>query len=87
MKVKFLKKGIYRGTQYPKDSIVEMANMDMKAFIDCKVVELYRREKKVKAIEEMGYKELRVLCKEKGLPAVGSKEELALSLKGLTINK
>jgi len=81
MKVKFLKKGVYRGSQYPKDSIVEMSNLDVKAFLDCKVVEMYKKEKKVKPIEEMSYKELRVLCKGKGLPAVGSKEELILSLK------
>jgi hypothetical protein len=81
MKVKFLKTGAYRGTKYPKDSIVEMSQLDVKAFLDCKVVERYKKEKKVKPIEEMGYKELRVLCKEKGLPAVGSKEELMLSLK------
>lgn len=81
MKVKFLKSGVYRGNQYPKDSIVEMSSLDVKAFLDCKVVEIYKKEKKVKPIEEMGYKELRILCKEKGLPAVGSKEELILSLR------
>lgn len=80
MKVEFLKNGIYRGIPYKKGNIINMSEIDVKAFIDCKMVELYKPPAKNKDINSMSYKDLQKYCKKKGLPAVGSKAELLKAL-------
>lgn len=39
MYVKFLKERFYRGKKYKKDDVVNMSEIDCKAYFDCKVVE------------------------------------------------
>lgn len=81
MKVKFLKGNhFYRGNQYKKDDVIEISEIDVKAFLECKVVEIYIEKKEKKDINEMTYKELQKKCKEKNLQAVGKKNDLIASL-------
>jgi CxxC motif-containing protein len=81
VKVKFLKGNhFYRGNQYKKDDVIEISEIDVKAFLECKVVEIYIEKKKKKDINEMTYRELQKECKEKNLQAVGKKNDLIASL-------
>lgn len=82
MKVEFLKKGFYRGKLYEKGSIAEISRLDVKAFMDCKVVKMYIpvRQNPLKPLEELSYRELQKKCKAKKIPAVGTKEDLIISL-------
>lgn len=81
----FLKDGIYRGIKYKKDETIKMSQLDLKSYIDCKVVKIAIpvKEKHQNSIkfENMAYRDLQKLCKEKGIIAVGKKEELIKLLK------
>jgi hypothetical protein len=87
LKVIFLKNGYYRGVYYKKDSTIDISELDIKAYIDCKVVKRICPVKKninhVKSIqfENMSYKDLQKICKAKNLMAVGKKAELINLLK------
>lgn len=80
MKVQFLKNGCYRGIYYQKDSTIDMSELDVKSYIDCRVVKIAIpvKEKHQNSIkfENMAYRDLQKLCKEKGIIAVGKKEDL-----------
>lgn len=85
MKVIFLKDGYYRNVHYEKGSIVEMSEIDSKAYIECKIVEIEiqtkRKKGNLKNVEDMSYRELQKHCRINNLIAVGTKEKLASSLK------
>lgn len=85
MKVRFLKSGYYRNKKYEKDTIINMSELDVKAYLECKVVKQEipnKKKNKVIDYNKMSYKEIQQICKKKGLQAVGKKEELIESLKG-----
>lgn len=93
MKVKFLKNGCYRGIYYQKDSTIDMSELDVKSYIDCRVVKIAipvneKHQNSIK-FENMSYRDLQKLCKEKGIIALGKKEELIKLLKeqGLKVEK
>lgn len=76
MKIKFIKDiGSYRA-----GDIADLEHLQAKAYIECRKAKLFIGETIENNFENMSYKELRKLCKSKGLPAVGSKESLILSL-------
>lgn len=84
MKVLFLKDGIYRGKNYKKNSVIEMSEIDVKAYLECRVVKFYIpvKKKSIKDFSKMSYRDLQDLCKSKNIPAIGSKEKLISSLNG-----
>jgi hypothetical protein len=98
MRVKFLKRGYYKGKIYKKDDICDMTNKDTSIYEEFKAVKKYFGTKKPSEnvdekakqneneIDSLNYKELQNLCKEKNLPYTGKKEELIESLKNVEVN-
>jgi len=76
MKIKFIKDiGSYKA-----GDVADLEHLQAKAYMECMKAKLFVGETKENNFENMTYKELRKLCKSKGLPAVGSKESMILSL-------
>jgi hypothetical protein len=84
MQVIFLKEAYYRNKKYKKNDIIDISEIDVKAYLECKVVKLYVAIKKKlqKPLNELSYRELQAKCKNKRIPAVGTKEDLIISLTG-----
>jgi hypothetical protein len=68
--------------KYKAGDIVDLEHLQAKAYMECMKARLYIGNETPKQYNynNMSYKELRNLCKSKGLPAVGSKESMILSL-------
>lgn len=76
MKIKFIKDiGSYKA-----GDVADLEHLQAKAYMECKKAKLFIGDTVKNNFEDMPYKELRKLCKSKGLPAVGSKESMILSL-------
>ncbi|MFA6711919.1 MAG: SAP domain-containing protein [Candidatus Caldatribacteriota bacterium] len=72
MKIKFIKDiGDYKA-----GDVADLEHLQAKAYMECKKATLFIGEVPENNIANMPYKELRKLCKSKGLPAVGSKETM-----------
>ncbi len=72
MKIKFIKDiGDYKA-----GDVADLEHLQAKAYMECKKATLFIGETPKNDLENMSYKELRKLCKSKGLPAVGSKETM-----------
>ena len=80
MKIEFLK----NINEYKVGDVVDFEYLQAKAYIEMKKAKMYiYQEIKIldkNILADKTYKELRNICKSKGLPAVGSKESLILSL-------
>ena len=86
MKVQFLKNGYYRNKKYAVGDIIEMSPIDVNAYLDCRVVKLTviapTKNKTEKDYNNMTYKEICRICKNKGIKAVGKKKDLISLLTG-----
>lgn len=83
IRVKFLKNRFYRGKNYKPGDIVKILSNDLQAYIDCGVVKVLGADKgKNKKVDynKLTYKELQRYCKNKNIPAVGTRESLIASL-------
>lgn len=74
-KVIFKKQRYYQGILHEVGDIVLMEKKDIKAYIDVFAIDYYF-DNLHKKYEDMTYKDLQQLCKNKNIPAVGKKEEL-----------
>lgn len=80
-KVEFVKERFYKNKRHSIGSIVAMNMEDSKIYINAGAVKYYKKPPRSKNPEDMGYKQLQLLCKKNNLKAVGSKEELIVQLK------
>jgi hypothetical protein len=80
MKVKFLKERFYRNKKYKKNDTIDMSEIDVKAYLECHIVEIATKNKTSKPLEALSYRNLQRKCKAKGIPAVGTKQDLVVSL-------
>lgn len=80
--LQFTRARYYKGVKYNVGDVVKMSMDEAKPYIEYnsgKIVHL----KKVKKYEDMDYKTLQALCKEKNINAAGKKEELVERLNQL----
>ena len=81
IKVEFLKERYYRNKQYFPGDIVEMCESEIDMYLELKVVKYsFDNNEKTIDLENMPYRELQQLCKNKNIRAVGTREELIDSL-------
>jgi hypothetical protein len=80
MQVEFIKERYYKNKLYKSGDIVDMPQNIFKTYQKFKTVKPYH---KIKSLDDLSYKELQKRCKEKNLPAVGTRELLILSLKNI----
>jgi hypothetical protein len=80
-KIEFIKERYYKGKKYKPGDILIISMQDAKIYINAKAAKYYKKPPKTRKIEDLSYKDLQDLCKKNNLKAVGSKEELILSLK------
>lgn len=76
MKAIFLKSTSYKGKQYNKNDIIEMSEKDFKAFKEFFLIDYAIKYNSENKANDMSYRNLQKMCKDKNLYAVGTKEEL-----------
>lgn len=77
-----LKNTRYKNTNYIKGDIIKMSTLDIKVYIECGIVKICHVPETQKKIDytKLSYNQLRKACKNKNIPAIGTKETMITNL-------